>query len=550
MRKESKLIVHLMLVGLLSTALATNTVMAANDVVTANGAKPVGVLEPMAAGPYEPTWSSLEQYNEAPEWFKDAKFGIWAHWGPQCEPGFGDWYARFMYYEGSGQNKYHVGKYGSPDQFGFKDVINSWKAEKWEPDSLIKLYKEAGAQYFFALANHHDNLDLYESSYQPWNSVAVGPRKDIVGGWAKAAKAYGLPFGVSVHASHAWTWLEPSQDWDGNLTKADGVGTWWEGLDPQDLYAQRHLRSRRSHNSGTIHSQWNWGNGASLPDSAYIVKFYNRTVELLNKYNPDLLYFDDTALPFCQINDIGLRIAAHMYNKSVVANKGKNQAVVFGKVLTEEQKKAIVWDVERGIPDRPQAKYWQTCTCIGDWHYNINVYNQNRYKSAQTVIRMLIDIVSKNGNLLLSVPLKGDGSLDDKEVAVVKGIAAWMKVNSESIYKTRPWKLFGEGPNAEAANPISAQGFNEGIRYKPADVRYVCKGKTVYASFMGWPDTTTVTLKQLGTAAPTKPGKVKAVKLLGYGSLKFKQSKEGLAVHFPANPIPTGTMASVLKLDF
>src|SRR5574344_2702167 len=165
MKKDSKLIVRLLLVGLLSMATSATMAMAAND------SKPVGALEPMAAGPYEPTWSSLEQYDEAPEWFKDAKFGIWAHWGPQCEPGFGDWYARFMYYEGSGQNKDHVGKYGSPDNFGFKDVINAWKAEKWEPDSLIKLYKEAGAQYFFALANHHDNLDLYESSYQPWNSV-------------------------------------------------------------------------------------------------------------------------------------------------------------------------------------------------------------------------------------------------------------------------------------------------------------------------------------------------------------------------------------------
>ena len=163
---------------------------------------------------------------------------------------------------------------------------------------------------------------------------------------------------------------------------------------------------------------------------------------------------------------------------------------------------------------------------------------------------MLIDIVSKNGNLLLSVPVRGDGSIDEKEVAVVKGIAAWMKVNSESIYKTRPWKAFGEGPNAESANPLSAQGFNEGIKYTPADVRYVCKGKTVYASLMGWPETTIVTLKQLGTAASTKPGKVKAVTLLGYGSLKFKQGKDGLVVHFPTTPISTGTMVSVLKVNF
>lgn len=504
--------------------------------------------EPMAKGIYEPNWESLSQYSNAPEWFQNAKFGIWAHWGPQCQPEQGDWYARFMYYKNTWQYNSHVANYGNPAEFGFKDVINIWKADKWNPDTLVKLYKNAGAEYFFAMANHHDNLDMYDSKYQPWNTTKVGPKKDIIGGWAEAAKKYNLPFGVSVHASHAWSWLEPSQDFDGNLTAADGIGKWWEGLDPQDLYAQQHERSTGSHKSGTIHSQWDWINGASLPDQAYLDKFYNRTIDLINKYNPDLLYFDDTALPFYKISDVGLKIAAHMYNKSMAENKGKNEAVIFGKILNEQQKECMVWDVERGVPDRPQSKYWQTCTCIGDWHYNRSVYNQNRYKSAETVIRMLIDIVSKNGNLLLSVPVRGDGSIDEKELAIVQNITEWMKINSESIHGTRVWSVFGEGPTAESVIPLSAQGFNEGIKYSAKDIRYVCKKNVVYASLMGRPESQEITLKAFSKTSPAKKLKVKKVELLGYGKLKFKQSNEGLTVTFPANAPKTADIASVLKI--
>lgn len=503
-------------------------------------------VEPMHTGSYDSTWKSLSQYSSAPEWFQDAKFGIWAHWGPQCVPEQGDWYARFMYYKGTSQNKFHESTYGSPSTYGFKEVINSWNAAKWNPDSLVQLYKNAGAEYFFAMANHHDNLDMYNSRYQSWNTTKVGPKKDIIAGWASAAKKYGLPFGVSVHASHAWTWLEPSQDYDGNLTEADGKGTWWEGLDPQELYAQRHDRSVGSSNSGTIHSQWDWINGASLPDENYLTKFYNRTIDLINTYHPDLLYFDDSALPFYKISDLGLKIAAHMYNKSISENKGLNKAVIFGKMLTEEQKESLVWDVERGIPDRPQQKYWQTCTCIGDWHYNRSVYDNNRYKSAATVIRMLIDIVSKNGNLLLSIPIRGDGSIDEKELAIIQDITTWMDINKESIHGTRAWHTFGEGPTAEAVNPISAQGFNEGISYTANDIRYVTKKNAVYASFMGWPETKTINLKSFSTKRTTS---VKRVTLLGHGELGFSQTDQGLLLRFPETPLSTASIASVVKIE-
>ncbi|RYF98447.1 MAG: alpha-L-fucosidase, partial [Chitinophagaceae bacterium] len=230
-------------------------------------------VNPVSDTTFNPTWQSLQNY-KVPDWYRNAKFGIWAHWGPQCEPGYGDWYARGMYIEDSDQYKYHLKKYGHPSKFGFKDVINEWKADRWDPDQLLALYKKAGAQYFFALANHHDNLDLWNSSHHKWNSVTVGPKKDLIAGWAKAAKKQGLPFGVSVHAAHAWSWYEVAQrsdlngalrgvPYDGKISKSAGQDKWWKGLDPQELYAQNHSLSENSLDNGMIHRQWDWTNGVS-----------------------------------------------------------------------------------------------------------------------------------------------------------------------------------------------------------------------------------------------------------------------------------------------
>jgi alpha-L-fucosidase len=497
--------------------------------------------EPVAKGKFEPTWESLKQY-ETPEWFRNAKFGIWAHWGPQCQPGQGDWYARSMYNEGSRQYKWQVNNYGHPSKAGFKEVINSWEAEKWDPEKLVELYKKAGAQYFFAMANHHDNLDMWNSKYQEWNTVRVGPHKDILAGWAAAAKKYKLPFGLSVHAAHAWSWYEVSQrsdtagpfkgvSYDGKLTKADGKGTWWEGLDPQELYAQNHPLSKGSENMNTIHSQWNWGNGVTMPSQQYVEKFYNRTVDMINQFQPDLLYFDDTGLPLYPISDAGLKIAAHFYNSNMAKNNGKLNAVLFGKILTPEQKDCLVWDVERGAPDKIQDLPWQTCSCIGDWHYNTSVYENNRYKSAKDVIHMLVDVVSKNGNLLLNIPVRGDGSIDEKELEVVKGITAWMDINKESIYDTRPWKVSGEGPAADAANPINAQGFNEGkVKFSAKDIRFNRNKNILYVTVMGAPSEAVI-IKTLGSSDQTA---IKKIELLGSKEkLKWKQDSDGLKIDQP-----------------
>lgn len=515
--------------------------------------------EAIATGPFNPTWESLQNY-KTPEWFRDAKFGMWAHWGPQCQPEAGDWYARNMYEEGSWQYKVHLEKYGHPSKFGFKDVINEWKAQNWDPEELVSLYKNAGAKYFMAMANHHDNFDLYDSKYQShWNAKKIGPRKDLIGGWAKAAKKNGLPFGVSVHASHAWRWYEVAQradktgkyagiPYDGKLTKAAGKGKWWYGLDPQELYAQNHPLSQNSQDNNFDVGQWDWGNGVYSPSKAYIEKFYNRTIDLINKYDPDVVYFDDDQLPFWPVSDAGLRIAAHLYNKSI-KQYGELRAVVNGKKLNENERKAMVWDIERGQANDIQPLPWQTDTCIGGWHYDRGIYDRDGYKTAKTVIQTLVDIVSKNGNLMLNIPVRGDGTIDEKEKKVVADIGSWMKANSESIYSTRPWKIFGEGPAQE--EKLSQQGFNEG-KGKPfthEDIRFVTKGNVLYATAMGWPPDGKLVIKSLAANSRHFPNEIQKVEWVPTGqSLTFERTGDGLVMALPENTSDELTYANVIRI--
>ena len=514
--------------------------------------------EPMQTGKFEPNWESLRQY-EVPEWFRDAKFGIWAHWGPQCVEGSGDWMARELYMEGTYKSNYHREHYGHPSEVGFKDILPLFKAEHWNPEKLVQFYKEVGAQYFFALGNHHDNFDLWDSQYQEWNSKNIGPHRDILSEWAAAAKKAGLPFGISFHADHAWTWYEPSRrfdlkgekrgvKYDGWLTKEDGYKPnvdgsekWWKGLDPQRLYAQDHDFSNNSWDNNSIHRQWGWGGGACLPTQEYVTNFYNRTLDAINRYNPDLIYFDVTVLPFYPISDAGLKITAHQYNHSMATHKGKNQAIVFGKILEESQKDALVWDVERGAPNKIMERPWQCCNCIGDWHYNNGIYERNGYKSASTVVKLLVDIVSKNGNMLLSIPLRADGTFDEKEEAILKEFGAWMKVNKESIVGTRPWKKFGEGPIADSDIAINAQGFNDGQYTKAgsSEIRFTQKGNVLYATALAWPDNMQLTIKSLATE------RISSVELLDYGKIPFSQSSDAFSVTLPKK---VNTIAPVLKI--
>lgn len=517
--------------------------------------------EPMMTGLFEPTWESLQNY-ETPQWFADAKFGIWAHWGPQCVEGSGDWMARNMYYEGSDAYKYHLEHYGHPTETGFKDILPLFKAERWNPDSLMSFYKQIGAQYFVALANHHDNFDLWDSKYQPWNSMNIGPHRDILSEWAQAARRNNLPFGISIHADHAWIWYEPSQlsdkqgkkaglSYDGALTKADGKGKWWEGFDPQDLYAQNHPLSEGSECSNTITSQWEWGNGACLPSVEFCTNFYNRTIDAINRYNPDLVYFDATVLPFWPVSDAGLKIAAHYYNHNI-ATHGQLEGVLFGKILNEEQRKALVWDVERGAPDEILPQPWQSCSCLGGWHYNTEIYRNNGYKSAATVVKLLADIVSKNGNLLLSVPLRADGTFDEKEKAVLTEFGAWMNVNKEAIVGTRPWTVFGEGPIASAAVEMKAQGFNEEAFSKAdaREIRFTQRDSALYAIALAWPENGEMVVESLKEDGTLFADSIAEVELLGYGSVPFVRDGEALRISLPKKAKKSIAPAVKIKKHF
>ena len=294
--------------------------------------------------------------------------------------------------------------------------------------------------------------------------------------------------------------------------------------------------SKGSWNNGAIHSQWDWSNGACMPSQEFVSNFFDRSLDAINRYQPDLVYFDATVLPFYPISDCGLKIVAHFYNKNP-------RAVVFGKILDEEQRKAITWDVERGAPNEIVPIPWQTCNCIGGWHYNTSIYERNGYKSAETVVKQLVDIVSKNGNLLLSVPLRADGTYDEKEAKILDDLEAWMTVNSECIFGTRPWTKFGEGPVAEKNIALNAQGFNDGqysnMDYR--DIRFTKKGKMLYAVAMGWPEDHQLHIKSLA-----KGKKVGSVVLLGGGKVKYRQTADEMIVDLPQTPV--NAIAPVLRI--
>jgi alpha-L-fucosidase len=329
--------------------------------------------------------------------------------------------------------------------------------------------------------------------------------------------------------------------YDGKVRKEDGKGLWWDGYDPRELYEQDHRLSKDSLNDDAIGGQWDWSNGAVAPSAEYCEKFYKRTIELIDKYHPDLLYFDDNVLPLWPVSDVGLRIAAHHYNTSI-RRHGSMQAVLNGKILNEEQRKCLVWDIERGQANEILPYTWQTDTCIGGWHYDRRILERHEYKTAKTVIHTLADVVSKNGNLLLSIPVRGDGTIDSDEREIVKGVGAWMKVNSESIYDTRPYSVYGEGPAMEGVASLSAQGFNEG-KGKPftaEDIRFTRKGDTLYAIVMGEPGGEVVIRTLKGKT-------VRRVEVIGHaGDPDWKNAEDGLRVTIPAGV--GSSFAPVLKI--
>lgn len=490
-------------------------------------------------GAFRGTRESLEQYS-VPKWFQDAKFGIWSHWGPQSGIERGDWYARYMYVQTSGQYPYQVMTYGHPSKVGYKDLCPLWKAADFDPEHLMDLYVKAGAKYFVSMGVHHDNFDLWNSRYNRWNAVKVGPHKDIVALWKKATVARGLKFGVSEHL-----WI--SYKWFGVAHGADETGPLqdvpYDGHDPAyfDLY----------HEAAT--AEWARGpfawNDAGIPD-AWKQHWFLRMRDLVDSYQPDLLY-SDGPMPF---EDYGSSIVANLYNLSAALHGGKNQAVYTCKREEDCATGACVLDFESGLANQIRTQPWQTDTCIGGWHYSLPLFQHHRYKTPKTVVDLLVDIVSQNGNLLLNIPLPNNGVPDADELQFLADLTAWMKVNSEGIYATRPWKIYGEGPAMALNQSTPGAAFNESKR-KPLtadDFRFTTKGpSTIYAFVMGWPKNEVV-IQALGTQSAQRPGRIVNVELLGYEEkLNFQQQPAGLRVQFPAEPPsgPASQLGSTLKIS-
>lgn len=514
-----------------------------------------------ASGPISPTWESLASHYRVPDWFRDAKFGIWAHWGPQCQPEWGDWYARLMYVRGrqpwfppETAYEHHLKHYGHPSRTGFIDIIGQWKAEHWDPQALIRRYKAAGARYFFAMGCHHDNFDNFDSTHHAWNSTRVGPKRDILGTWEPIVRDAGLKFGISNHSSHAWHWWQTAYGYDAQgplrgrrydaywLRKHHGRGKYWDGLDPQELYTGPYYVAPDGITSDAAMNGWHgardgqWIEAAPPANTRFVEKWLLRQKDMVAKYRPDLVYFDDSGIPF---GATGIEAVSDYYDQSVKWH-GEIDVVLFAKKLGAFERRAIVEDVERGFVDDIRAEPWQTDTCIGNWHYDRPLYERNGYKSAKQVVQRLADVVSKNGNLLLNIPVRGDGTIDEKEEAIVDQIAAWNARNGEAIFGTRPWRRFGEGPTRP---PTGAMSEGEAKPFTAEDIRFTQKGGALYAIFLEWP-AGKAAIASLGSDA-LPDAVIERVQLLGGPPLDFRRDGEGLHLTLP----PADSFAPALRIN-
>lgn len=472
---------------------------------------------PVSEGPYPASWEGLSRMYVVPQWWREAKFGAWSHWSPQSMPEQGDWYARGMYMEGSPQYQYHLEQFGHPSEYGYKDICHNWIIDRWNPDELMDLYVEMGARYFMAMGCHHDNFDCYDSKYQPWNSVNIGPKKDIVGIWEKKAREHGLRFGIGFHNTPSRTWgqfmtVRYTSDkmgpmagvpYDALQTTADGKGKWWEGLNPVDLYGEIHDKNDPLH-------------------SPFANQFMWRVDDAITKYHPDVIYFDEHA-GNSQV-DLGVamglgflapQLIANYYNKSLQWNKGKMDVVVnlkgVGGHYNSFQKnpellpladRSLVKSTEAIIEQEIKAYPFQTETSIADWHYRTG----QEYMDAATVIQLLMQNVSRNGTMLLNLTQHGRGDLDPEVIVMAKDVGAWLKINGEAVFGSRPFEVYGEN-----------------------NICFTRNNGYIYATIFNWDDSQ-ITIKSLHSNGSTL-GKISRVDMLGSDiEINFVQNETGLTI--------------------
>ncbi|MHB8502832.1 MAG: alpha-L-fucosidase [Candidatus Acidiferrales bacterium] len=459
-------------------------------------------------GPFRPDWESLEKY-EVPEWYKDAKFGIFIHWGVYSVPAFGnEWYPRNMYREGSEENKHHIATYGPLDKFGYKDFIPMFKAEHFDAAAWARLFKEAGAKYVVPVAEHHDGFAMYDSGLSDWTAAKMGPHRDVIGELAKAVRAEGLHFGASSHRVEHNFFLGVGR----NITSDINDPTFAAFYGPAHTWMEA--------KQGTPLS-----NDFTFVSSAWTADWLARASEIVEKYHPDIMYFDWWIGQPSVRADL-TRFAAFYYNSAL---KYSGHAGVINYKDYAMQEHSAVLDLERGQLGDIRPLYWQTDTSVSNksWGYIKN----DTFKSPQFVVHQLIDIVSKNGNLLLNIGPRSDGTIPEEVQAVLRDVGSWLKVNGEAIYGTRPWKIYGEGPTKVAAGSFHD---TDTTGYTPEDFRFTTKGNTLYAIELGWPSTGEAVIHSLGSTA-MKGQKIGSVVLLG-ADVKpaFQQGPDTLRIQLPA----------------
>lgn len=461
----------------------------------------------VAKGPFQANWKSLENY-KIPDWYQDAKFGIFIHWGVYSVPGFGnEWYPRRMYDakdRGKIQER-HIATFGPLEKFGYKDFIPQFKAEKFNADAWAQLFKKAGAKYVIPVAEHHDGFPMYDSAYTEWNAAKMGPKRDVIGELAKAVRKQGMIFGVSSHRAENW-WFYG----EGRKVASDVTDEKY-----RQLYGPARDR-RESEDQKTP------------PDQAFLQDWLLRTSELVDKYQPQVIWFDwwiaqPAFHPYLQM------VSAYYYNRGAEWKKGV--AINYKKHGGESfPDTAGVLDIERGQLAAKRDLFWQTDTSVStnSWGY----IKDHKYRTANSLVDDLIDIVSKNGCLLLNIGPKPDGTIPEPEEKLLLEIGQWLAVNGEAIYGTRPWQVFGEGATKVSEGPFAERNRKD---FTADDIRFTTRGDTLYAIALDWPQGATLTIKSLPTGSAQK---IRRVQMLGAkGDLKWSQSKDGLTITLPAQPV-------------
>lgn len=477
---------------------------------------------------FEPTFESLRKY-ECPDWFRDVKFGIWSHWGPQSVPMCGDWYARNMYIQGTEQYEYHLRTYGHPSKFGYKDICALWKAENFDPEGLMERYYKAGARFFVAQASHHDHFFNFKSKYNRFNSVDMGPHKDICGLWQKAAQKYNMPFGMTEHLGASFAWWRSNK---GHDSYGPYKGVPYDGNDPayRDFYHDNYEHVAKEGEE----DKWTW----LTPNPKFREYWLKVMKEIVDNYHPDLLY-SDSFLPFSETGDmstpegykLGLEAVAYLYNDNIKRN-GFNNAVYTQKSRDKDIYTVGVLDIERSQLDAPSPVPWQSETCIGGWFYDKKAH----YKTPGHIIDILVDTVSKNGTMLLNILQRPDGTIDEQASWILDELEKWFNICGEAIYGTRPWKVACEGHSF-----VKIEGFTEEkVNWDDDDFRFTRKDDSLYVFVMKAGGRKNTVIKTLGDT------KVKSVELLGRGPVNFSQY-DGILVCDLKGELPS-EYVNVLKL--